>query len=106
VDQFHEQAVDAFARKFTEITGVPYKDTKAMMPNFGRMTEPCKKNVVPQLEEKPGRMLTPEETQKIIAAYQEKDAVTKPLIKQYVDKLTSLTGLKEKDIKELLLIKE
>jgi len=99
-------AVDTFARKLTEITGVPYSDTKAMMPRFGQMTEPYRKDVLPQLEAKLGRKLTQEETQKIVAAYKEKEAVTKPLLQKYVDKLTSLTGLPEKDIKELLHIRE
>jgi hypothetical protein len=99
-------AVDKFARKLTEITGVPYNDTKAMMPQFGKMTEPYKKDVIPQLEAKLGRKLTQEEMQKIMAAYKEKEAATKPLIEQYVGKLTSLTGLTEKDIKELLHLKD
>ncbi|MHC9540091.1 MAG: hypothetical protein AB9903_11275 [Vulcanimicrobiota bacterium] len=98
-------AVETFARSLTDITGVPFEQTNAMMPKFGQMTEPYKKDVMPRLEEKLGRKLTQEETQKIMKAYQEKEKITGPLLQDYFQKLSSITGLPEETIKGILYMK-
>lgn len=95
-------AVEKFARKLSEITGVPFEETNAMMPKFGQMTEPYKKDVLQKLEEKLGRKLTQDENKKIIAAAQEKKKDMEPVLEQFIKSLESITGLSKEQIREII----
>lgn len=91
-----------FVRDIASITGLPQDEIAAMMPKIGESNEGFDKNMIPKIESKLGRKLSPGELAGIRKADQEKKDGMKPVREKLIQSISGFTGLTPDEVGAML----
>lgn len=91
-----------FVQSVAQVSGLSPSDIAAMMPTIGQANEGFDKNMIPKIEAKLGRPLTPQQLQAINKADSDKKAAMGPVQQNFARSIARITGLPYAEVLAML----